>query len=287
MKTVDPVCGMAVEMQNAFGTSLYKGITYSFCSRKCKESFDKSPENIIKMKESRDKRLEKERSEELARVMDEVAHEVRNPLVSIGGFVQRVYRRTPKEDPDRKYLEMVIKDVKRLERMVSRLIDLVPLSVFRREAADLNGVIMKALKSFEKEISQQHIEVKTELLRTLPLIPLDKDRMTDAFASLIRNAIEAMQGKQKVLAITDSLADKHIEIKISDTGRGIPENNIREIFDPFYSSKVYGPGLGLTFTRKIIQAHGGTISVESSLGKGTTFRIRLPLYDGKFAEEPE
>ncbi|MEW6054829.1 MAG: ATP-binding protein [Nitrospirota bacterium] len=287
MKLIDPVCGMPVEKENVFGTSLYKGITYSFCSRQCKDSFDGDPESVIHMKKARDRSVEKQTSEELAKVMDKVAHEVRNPLVSIGGFVRRVYRKFPKGDPERKYLEMVLEEVKRLERMVSKLIDLVPLSVFRKEPVNINDVIMNVLKAFGKEFTKERVEVRTDLMSTLPSIPLDKDRMAEAFTSIIRNAIEAMQGKQKILTITDCLANNQIEIKISDTGKGIPENNIRQIFDPFFSSKMRGPGLGLTFAKKIIQAHGGTISVESKSGKGTTFVISLPHNDGTIGKRSE
>ena len=115
MKIIDPVCGMTIEEKDVFGTSSYKGITYYFCSDKCKEDFDKNPESILTMKAEREKIVEEERSKTLDKMMDEVAHEIRNPLTSIGGFVRKVYEMLPEDDPKRKYLEMVIEDVMRLE----------------------------------------------------------------------------------------------------------------------------------------------------------------------------
>jgi signal transduction histidine kinase len=86
-----------------------------------------------------------------------------------------------------------------------------------------------------------------------------------------------MQESPKILKISTSMSEGYLEIKVSDTGKGIPKDKIKNIFDPFFTSKIYGPGLGLTFTLKIIQQHRGTISVESEPGKGTTFTIRLPV----------
>lgn len=277
MKIVDPVCGMAIEEKDVFDTSLYRGTIYYFCSKECKENFDKDTEALLSMKQAREKMVEEERSEVLEKVMDEVTHEVRNPLTSIGGFVRRVYGRLPDGDPNKKYLEMVLEDVARLEKMIKQLVDLVTASVSHREPMNINDVVIDALKSFEKEFEKHNIEIRTELINDPPLIPIDKVKMTMAFDNLIKNAIEAMQRTLKMLTIRNCLTDKYIEVKVSDTGKGIPEDKIKQIFEPFFTSKVYGPGLGLTFVQRIIREHGGTISVESEHGKGATFTIRLPL----------
>jgi len=279
MQVVDPVCGMAMEEKDVSGTTSYKGTTYYFCSNECKENFDKDPEALLGMKQAREKIAEEERTEALEKVMYEVSHEVRNPLTSIGGFVRRVYERLPEGDFNKNYLEMVLEDVARLEKMIKQLIDLVTTSVLHRETVDVNDVITDALKLFRKEIEEQGIEVKTELVKNPPPIYIDREKMTVAFANLIRNAIEAMQRIPKVLAITNYLTKEYIEVKLSDTGKGIPQDKVNKVFDPFFSSKIYGPGIGLTFSQRIIQQHGGTISVESKHGKGTTFTIRLPLIE--------
>jgi signal transduction histidine kinase len=106
---------------------------------------------------------------------------------------------------------------------------------------------------------------------------LDSNRIITAIAHLIRNAIEAMEKTPKLLKISSLIRNGQIEITVSDTGKGIPEDKISYIFDPLFTSKIYGPGLGLTFAKMIIQEHKGTITVQSGSEKGTTFTIRLPL----------
>ncbi|MEW6215612.1 MAG: ATP-binding protein, partial [Nitrospirota bacterium] len=218
-----------------------------------------------------------ERSGALEQMMEEVAHEIRNPLTSIGGFARKVYGRLPEGDPNKKYMEMIIEDVGILEGMIKQLIELKTTAISLKEPTNINDVIMDALKIFELEFKQKAINVETELVDNLPLIPIDVKLLKRALCNLIKNSIEAMVEETKVLKITSRLNEGRIEVLVSDTGKGIPGDKIKNIFDPLFTSKVYGPGLGLTFALKIIQDHKGTISVESELGKGTTFTIRLPV----------
>ncbi|MBW1677081.1 MAG: ATP-binding protein, partial [Deltaproteobacteria bacterium] len=204
-------------------------------------------------------------------------HEIRNPLTSIGGFARRVYDRLPQGDPNKKYMEMIINDVARLENMMKELLELESTAISYRELTNINDVITEALKLFEQDLEDKGIEVKTELGDNLPLICIDQEQMKMALANLIKNSIEAMQDKLKILKITSRISDGRMEIQVSDTGKGIPKDKIKNIFDPFFTSKTRGPGVGLTFTLKIIQEHRGAISVESEPGKGTTFTIRLSL----------
>ena len=277
MKIIDPVCGMTIEEKDVFGTSSYKGTTYYFCSDKCKEDFDKNPESIFTMKAEREKIVEEERSKTLDKMMDEVTHEIRNPLTSIGGFTRKIYERLLESDPNKNYMKIVIEDVERLENMVKQLVRLKVMGVLHTEPSNINDVIIEALKSFEREFKNNNIDIKTELVDNPPLISIDREKMTIAITNLIKNSIEAMQKTPKLLKVISNVSEGNIEIVISDTGKGIPKDKIKYIFDPFFTSKIYGPGLGLTFTQRIIQEHNGTISVESEPEKGATFTIRLPL----------
>ena len=146
-----------------------------------------------------------------------------------------------------------------------------------RELSSMNEILTDALKVFAQEIQNKSIEVKTELSENLPSIHADKKLLKRAFCNLIKNAIEAMETKPKNLKIESKLSDSAVEIHISDSGKGMEPEQIKNIFDPLVTSKVYGPGLGLTFSQKIIQDHGGNISVESELKKGTTFKVSLPV----------
>jgi two-component system, sensor histidine kinase and response regulator len=233
--------------------------------------------SLLTIKAVHEKLVEEEKSEALEKMMDEVAHEIRNPLASIGGFAKRVYDKLPEGDSNKKYMEMIMDDVLKLENMVKQLIDLKTVAVCYLECTDINDVIMDALELHEKDLADKGIVVKTELMDDPPRISGDREQLKVAISNLIKNSIEAMQESPKVLKIATSISDGRMVIEVSDTGKGIPKDKLKSIFHPFYTSKIYGPGLGLTFTLKIIQLHRGTISVESELGKGTTFTIRLPV----------
>lgn len=233
--------------------------------------------SLLTIKAAREKLVEEERSVALEKMMDEITHEIRNPLTSIGGFARKVYSKLPDGDPNRRYMEMILDDVARLENMIKQLVALKTMAISYKEPINVNDLILEALRAFEQEFKDQDIEVKTELVDNPPLVSVDKEQIKIAISNIVKNAIEAMQERLRILKIISRISDGRFEIEVSDTGRGIPKDKIKNIFDPFFTSKIYGPGLGLTFALRIIQEHRGTISVESEVGKGTTFTIRLPI----------
>lgn len=233
--------------------------------------------SLLTIKAAHEKLVEEKKSGALEQMMDQVAHEIRNPLTSIGGFARKVYGKLPEGDPNKKYMEMIINDVAILESMIKQLIELKTMAISFKKPTNINDLIMKALKLFEQEFNEKAIDVQSELADNLPLIPADEKLLKRALCNLIKNSIEAMAEGTKVLRIASRLSEGRIEILVSDTGKGIPTEELKKIFDPFVTSKIYGPGLGLTFTYKIIQDHNGTISVESEPGKGTTFTISFPV----------
>lgn len=273
----DPVCGMTVKKKGSNFTSSYNRVDYFFCSEKCKINFDKDPDAVLAMKSAREKSIEQERSVSLEAMIDAVAHEIRNPLTSIGGFARKIYKRLPPGDPNREYIKMIIDEAIRVENMIRQIVDLKTMGVSHPEPLNVNNIINDAVKSFGNELEDRKIELEFELMDSLPLILLDSNRTITAIARIIRNAIEAMEKTPMILKISSLMKNEQIEITVSDTGKGIPEDKIKYIFDPLYTSKIYGPGLGLTFARRIIQEHNGSISVESEPGEGTVFTIRLPL----------
>ncbi|MEW6067984.1 MAG: response regulator [Nitrospirota bacterium] len=233
--------------------------------------------SLLNIKVAHEKRVEEKKAGALEQMMDQVAHEIRNPLTSIGGFARKVYGKLSDDDPNKKYMEMIIHDVTVLEGMIKQLIELKTITISLRETTDINNLITESLTLFEQDFKEKCITVETKLADNLPLILADKKLLKRAICNLIKNSIEAMTKEIKVLKITSSIYDNYVEIAISDTGKGISRDKIKNIFDPFVTSKVYGPGLGLTFTQKIIQYHNGSISVESEPEKGTMFIVKLPI----------
>jgi len=233
--------------------------------------------SLLSIKATHEKKVVEEKTGALEQMMDQVAHEIRNPLTSIGGFARKVFSKLPESDPNRKYMEYIIEDVAVLESMIKQLIELKSMSISMKEPANINDIIRDSLKVFEQDLQQKAILVSNDLKDSLPMMTADKKLLKRAFCNIIKNSIEAMETGTRELKIVTELSGGNIEIRISDTGKGISKDKLKNIFDPLVTSKVYGPGLGLTFALKIIQDHKGAISAESEPEKGTTFTISFPV----------
>ncbi|MDQ7786334.1 MAG: response regulator [Thermodesulfovibrionales bacterium] len=233
--------------------------------------------SLLSIKATHEKKVETEKTGALEQMIDEVAHEIRNPLTSIGGFARKVFQKLPEDDPNRKYMEMIIEDVAVLEEMIRQLIELKSMEISQKDPVNINEIVLDSLKVFEKEFTEKNIKVTTELMNDIPLLPIDKKLMKRSFCNMIKNAVEAMETTEKNLIIRTMDGNENLKVQITDTGKGIEKEKIKNIFDPMVSSKIYSPGLGLTFALKIVQYHKGTISVDSEPGKGTTFTIILPV----------
>jgi signal transduction histidine kinase len=234
--------------------------------------------SLLSIKAAGEKLVRDAKSEALDHMMDELAHELRNPLTAIGGFARRAHGNLSEGDPNKKYLEIIIKEVARLEKMVKALVELKTSVISYKELANANELIAEVMEQFQQRLASREIEVTTELMEDLPLVSADRDHLKLALGNIVENSIEAMDGMaEKTLRITSGMDDGWVVIQVSDTGKGIPKEEIKNIFDPFFTSKTSGPGLGLTFALKIIQEHRGAISVESEPGRGSELTIRLPL----------
>lgn len=233
--------------------------------------------SLLAIKATHEKKVAEEKTGALEKMMDQVAHEIRNPLTAIGGFARKVCGRLTEGDPNKIYMEMIIEDVAILESMIKQLIELKTMTVSTKEPANINDVIKESLQVFDPDFKEKIIKVETELMTDPPLIPIDGALLKKAFCNIIRNSVEALEMETKKLTVRSQLVGDRLEVQISDTGVGISPSKIKNIFDPMVTSKIYGPGLGLTFALKIIQDHGGVIDVKSEPAKGTTFTISFPL----------
>ncbi len=234
--------------------------------------------SLLARKDASIKQAEQEKLAALDQMVDEVSHEVRNPLVTIGGFARRVRDNLAADDPNIKYLDIILQNVVALEKMVAKLLALKSATLSYTEKADMNEIIRLALARNDSQIRDKKVTVETRLMENPPRIPADRDNLATAIACIIENGIEAMENSpEKRLTIASGIHDGFFEIEISDSGKGIPRDVIKNIYDPFSTSKIYGPGLGLTFALKTIQNHRGMISVQSEVDHGSRFTIRLPL----------
>ena len=222
------------------------------------------------------------RSEKLAsigRLAAGIAHEINNPLTSVLTFSSLLLRKA--EDGQKEKLDIIVKETTRCREIVRRLLNFSRQTEPRKENCNINHVIESALSLTKNQLKvrENAITVKKEL-GELPSLQFDPNQMLEVFINMIINAVDAM-AKGGELGITTGLTEdaKAVEIKISDTGYGIAKENLEKVFDPFFTTKEVGKGtgLGLAVTYGIIDGHNGSIDVESEVGKGTTFVIRLPL----------
>jgi two-component system NtrC family sensor kinase len=227
----------------------------------------------------REKLSQSEKLASLGRLAAGVAHEINNPLTGVLTYSHLLLRKTPPGNPDREDLEVIVRETTRCREIVKELLDFARETKSERKPSDLNRVIRDTISLVENQVSFQKVQIETELDDSLPQIPIDANEMQQVFTNLALNAAEAMPGGGVITFRSRVEGDRgFVRAEVSDTGTGIPEENLSKIFDPFFTTKEAGAGtgLGLAVTYGIIQKHDGNIEVRSERGKGTTFIIRLP-----------
>ena len=235
--------------------------------------------DLSKVKELEEK-IRKLEEEDLWRKFAEgMAHEVRNPLVSIRTFAQLFQDRYQDEEFRKDFHQIMGRDVEKLSELIDKVEKYAePLSL-NLQSEDLNLIIDEVLVHFEHRLTHQNIAVKRNYSSNIPRIVVDRDQLAEVFSHIVDNSIQAMPEK-KTLTISTKIGKEQPEeavVEFSDTGTGIPPENVDKLFSPFFSGRPKGLGLGLPIAQKIIEAHDGRIEVDSTLGKGTSLKIFLPV----------
>ena len=217
-----------------------------------------------------------------------VAHELNNPLTGILTFSHLVRQNMPDKSTDAEDMDLVIRETKRCAAIIKRLLDFAREKQPEKKFTDLNQVIGDTVRIVEQPAHLRDIEISLDLDRTLPPIWIDADQIKQVVMNILVNAQHAVEEKGAITVSTRRAQDPRgpatesrpmVAISIVDTGCGIPEANLRRIFDPFFTSKDVGKGtgLGLSVSHGIVEAHGGLIEVQSKVGEGSTFTVFLPL----------
>jgi signal transduction histidine kinase len=178
------------------------------------------------------------------------------------------------------YLAVAKGEINRLDYIVTQFLHAIRPTPPQLKPASLNEVVDKTLELLRPELDNRGLTVKTKLASRLPLAPLDVTQMQQVLVNLVKNAMQAMT-KGGTLTLQTGEGSDGVWLSVADTGGGIPQEQINRIFEPFFTTKKKGSGLGLMIVQRIIRAHGGRIELESDLGRGTTFRIWLPLHERK------
>ena len=250
--------------------------------------------------------IESERVQALTLLAASVAHEIGNPLNALHIHLQLMERELKKLKSGaanskllprsrnaaietdaaeigkklEQYLGVAKGEIHRLDYILTQFLGAIRPAPVQLRIASLNEVVEKTLQLLEPEIENRGVSVKTKLARNLTPTPIDATQLQQVLVNLVKNAMQAMTTGGTLTLQTGENGD-NVWVSVGDTGGGIPQEQINRIFEPFYTTKKKGTGLGLMIVQRIVQAHNGKIELESHVGRGTTFRIWLPLHERK------
>jgi two-component system, sporulation sensor kinase E len=239
--------------------------------------------DITESRRTAQQTIESERLNALRLLAAGVAHEIGNPLNSLHIHLQLMERSVQKlHDGEKAELEQSIdvarSEVNRLDSIVTQFLKAIRPSRPQLRPENVNTIVEEAVRFFTPELQDREIVVEQELRSDLPLLQLDRDQMKQAFYNVIKNSVEAMH-RHGTLRIRTDLTDTHVIVRFVDTGGGMSAENLSRVFEPYFTTKPSGSGLGLLIVRRIVREHGGELSIESSQGRGLTLTIRLPYID--------
>ncbi|MGB8993646.1 MAG: ATP-binding protein [Desulfobaccales bacterium] len=242
--------------------------------------FNKSLTRQVELKteellESQERLLRSERFAAVGEAAAYVSHEIKNPLMVIGGLASQVERRHPEDPASQEKLRIIQTEVKRLESFLGELRDFLHPAQPCKQEVDVNRVIREVEALMGDAIQEKGINLEERLDPDLPAVEADPNRIKQVLLNLLKNAAEATEDQGKILVSSGS-QDAQVWFAVKDTGKGMSEDVLEKIFYPFFTTKDKGTGLGLAVINKIIADHHGTITVNTVAGQGSTFTIRLP-----------
>jgi two-component system, sporulation sensor kinase E len=239
--------------------------------------------DITESRRSAQQTIESERLNALTMLAAGVAHEIGNPLNSLHIHLQLMERKAQELNGNQKAelqqsIDVARSEVRRLDSIVTQFLRAIRPSHPRLHSENVNTIVEEAVRFFTPEIQDRDMVVEQELRADLPSLQLDREQMKQAFYNVIKNSLEAMKPHGTLRVRTD-LDDKDVMVSFTDTGGGMSAENLSRVFEPYFTTKTSGTGLGLLIVRRIVREHGGELSIESNHGEGLTLTIRLPYVD--------
>jgi len=245
--------------------------------------------DVLKELNNAQKRLlEQETFRNLGEMTANIAHEIKNPLVIIGGFTKRLAKKARFGQTENRYIEIIIKEVTRLEAILNEVLNYVKESPMVIRENRITDFIDELIYLFTSDSAWEHVEIIKEYDESITFVPCDDQQIKQVLINILMNAHHAMKGNGKITIQTKRKTINNrpfASISISDTGGGIDPAIIDNIFNPFFTTKEGGTGLGLAISNKIVLNHGGHIQINNLIGKGATFIVHLPMKNNIMGEE--
>jgi signal transduction histidine kinase len=262
-----------LELLTALAPQIAVALDNAKLYQRLEENFKLTAEEL---KVTQKKLIRSERSAAIANLVQGVAHEVRNPIMSIGGFAARMKTGLGEKHKFHKYLDIILKETSRLEKLVQDVKEISEMQTLYLQPANMNNLLFNVIEDFSPIISRQSIYLEEDIEESLPAVTLDTAQISRALKNIIQNSIEAMPtgGTIKLRA---QAVESHIQIIVEDSGIGIDEDELDSVLDPFVTSKTTGAGLGLTMVYQIVMNHQGEIDIRSKGNKGTIVTLELPI----------
>lgn len=236
--------------------------------------------DLTRIKDLEKDMRENERLAAVGRMAAGVAHEVRNPLSSIKGLALLLKGKFAEESSDNETAGLLVEQVERMNRTVSELLSFARPTPLQLERVSLKDILQDILRLMEADASNNNVSVQLDINPDLQDIAADRDRLNQVFINLLLNGIQAMDEGGDLVVTAENRSDgKSVEIRIKDTGCGISEEIMPQLFYPYFTTKASGTGIGLAISQKIINDHKGTINIDSAEGQGTTVTVMLPIFD--------
>lgn len=237
--------------------------------------------HLRKMRELEDRIQLADRLSSLGHLAAGVAHEIRNPLNAMGMGLQRLKREFLPPDESKKeeyisFMELILKEIRRVNEIIEQFLTLSRPFQLNLKESSLQDLLKNLIILFQEEASLGRITLQAEIPSDLPSVQMDPERLTQAFINIMKNGMQAM-GQGGILRIESKSLKESVEVIISDSGSGIPTEQMEKIFNYYYTTKEKGVGLGLPIAHRIIEAHGGQLKIESRVGFGTKVTVTLPI----------
>jgi signal transduction histidine kinase/DNA-binding response OmpR family regulator len=240
------------------------------------ETYAELQKSMDRLRHAQSEIVHSEKLATIGKMAAHVAHEIRNPLSTIGGFARAILKKPDNVERVEKNANIISEESTRLENMLKGVMDFSRPSAPVMKQTDFNAVVERAFRTHAELLAARNIHATLDIDSSLPEIHIDESQVTQVLHNLVRNAADSMPQGGALLMKTGR-AGERVYCSIADSGTGIPADTLERLFDPFFTTKPDGTGLGLAVSKKIIDDHGGNIEVSSQPSKGTEFKVLLPL----------